>query len=112
MLNTQPEERPELKQFIRAARRSEIPEGSGRCISIGGCTVALFHANGEFYAVENSCKHQGGPLGDGEVYGTHVVCPWHGWEYDFSTGCNIDDPSMKLTCFAVRIEDDDVLVEI
>jgi nitrite reductase (NADH) small subunit len=101
-----------LKQFIKAARRSDIPEGSGRSINIGCRIVGLFHASGEFYAIDNSCQHQGGPLGDGEVYGTRVVCPWHGWEYDFSNGCNVDDPSVKLTCFAVKVEGDDVLVEI
>jgi len=40
------------------------------------------------------------------------VCPWHGWEYDFSTGRNVDDPSMMLTCFVVKVEGEDILVEI
>lgn len=101
-----------MKRFIKAVRCSDIAEGSARIVNIGDRAVALFHANGEFYAIDNACKHQGGPLGDGKVYGTHVVCPWHGWEYDFSTGCNVDDPSMKLTCFAVKVQDGDVLVEI
>ena len=101
-----------MKRFIKAARCSDIPEGSGRIVNIGDRAIALFHANGEFYAIDNACKHQGGPLGDGEVYGTRVVCPWHGWEYDFSMGCNVDDPSMKLACFAVKVQDDDVMVDI
>jgi nitrite reductase/ring-hydroxylating ferredoxin subunit len=101
-----------LAQFIKAARCNEIPEGRGMVIEAGGRTLALFHVGGQFYAIDNTCIHQGGPLGEGEVYGTRVVCPWHGWEYDFSTGCNVDDPSMKLACFAVKVEGDDVLVEI
>ncbi len=101
-----------MAQFIKAARCSEIPEGSGKVIEAGGRALALFHANGQFYAIDNACIHQGGPLGEGEVYGTRVVCPWHGWEYDFSTGCNVDDPSMKLACFAVKIDGNDILVEI
>jgi nitrite reductase/ring-hydroxylating ferredoxin subunit len=101
-----------LSRFIKAARRGDIPESSGKIIEIGGHTLALFHANGEFYAIDNACRHRGGPLGDGEVYGTRVVCPWHGWEYDFSTGCNVDDISMQLTCFAVKVENDDILVAI
>jgi nitrite reductase (NADH) small subunit len=101
-----------LAQFIKAARRGDIPEGSGRIIESGGLTLALFHANGEFYAIDNACMHQGGPLGEGDLYGTRVTCPWHGWEYDISTGCNVDDPSMKLTCYAVKVEGDDILVEI
>ena len=101
-----------MAQVIRAARGDEIPEGTGKIIEAGARTIAVFHANGEFYAIDNSCLHQGGPLGEGEVYGTRVVCPWHGWEYDVSTGCNVDDPSMKLACFRVRVEGDDILLEI
>jgi nitrite reductase (NADH) small subunit len=101
-----------LAQFIKAAKRRDISEGSGKTIEAGGRRLALFHANGQFYAMDNTCMHRGGPLGDGEVYGTRVVCPWHGWEYDFSTGCNVDDPSMRLTCFAVKVEGDDILVQI
>jgi 3-phenylpropionate/trans-cinnamate dioxygenase ferredoxin component len=101
-----------LAQFIKAARRGDIPEGSGKVIEAGGRTLALFNSNGRFYAIDNTCKHQGGPLGEGEVYGTRVICPWHGWEYDFSTGCNVDDPSMKLACFGIKVEGDDILVEI
>ena len=101
-----------MAQFIKAARRGDIPEGSGKMIEAGGRTIALFLADGQFYAIDNACKHRGGPLGEGEVYGTRVVCPWHGWEYDFATGCNVDDPSMKLACFAVKVEGDDILIEI
>ena len=101
-----------MGQVIRAASCGEIPEGHGKIIQAAGRTVAVFHANGEFYAIDNRCLHQGGPLGEGEVYGTRVVCPWHGWEYEFSTGCNVDDPSMKLTCFHVLVEGDDILLEI
>lgn len=101
-----------MAQIIRAARCGEIPEGTARIIQAGDRTIAVFHANGEFYAIDNRCLHQGGSLGEGEVYGTRVVCPWHGWEYDFSTGFNVDDPSMKLTCFLVRVEGDDILLEI
>ena len=101
-----------MGQFIRVARRGDIAEGRGKVIEAGGRAIALFHANGEFYAINNACLHQGGPLGEGEVYGARVICPWHGWEYDLSTGCNVDEPSMKLGCFAVKVEGEDVLVEI
>ena len=101
-----------MGQVIRAASCGEIPEGHGKIIQAAGRTIAVFHANGEFYAIDNRCLHQGGSLGGGEVYGTRVICPWHGWEYDFSTGCNVDDASMKLTCFQVRVEGDDILLEI
>ena len=101
-----------MAEFIRAAHRGDVPEGTGKIIKIGDRTLALFHANGQFYAIDNACKHRGGPLGEGEVYGTRVVCPWHGWEYDFAAGSSVDDPTMKLTCFAVKVAGDDILIEI
>jgi NAD(P)H-dependent nitrite reductase small subunit len=101
-----------LAQFIKIACCADIPEGTGKVVEAGDRVLALFQANGQFYAIENACKHRGGPLAEGEVYGTRVVCPWHGWEYDFSTGCNVDEPSMKVRCFAVRVEGDDIFVEI
>jgi nitrite reductase (NADH) small subunit len=102
----------ELGEFIKVASRSEIADGAGKVVEAGGHRIALFNSGGQFYAIDNACKHQGGPLGEGEVYGTRVVCSWHGWEYDFSTGCNVDDPSMRLRSFAVKIDGEDILVEV
>jgi nitrite reductase/ring-hydroxylating ferredoxin subunit len=101
-----------MAQWVKIARRGEIAEGSGKVVEVLGRTLALFHSAGQFYAIDNSCRHQGGPLGEGDVYGTRVVCPWHGWEYDLATGCNVDDPAMKLACFAVKLDGDDILVEV
>ena len=99
-----------MAQFIKVARRGDIPDGAGRVIEINGRLIALFHSGGQFYAIDNACLHQSGSLGEGEVYGTRVVCPLHGWEYDFATGSNVDDPSMKLTCFEVKVEGDEIML--
>jgi len=101
-----------VAEFVKVASVGEIPEGTGRTCEARGRKVAVFNSGGRFYAIDDACQHRGGPLGQGEVYGTRVVCPWHGWEYDFAAGCNVDDPGMKLACFAVRVEGDDVLVEL
>jgi nitrite reductase/ring-hydroxylating ferredoxin subunit len=101
-----------MAEFVKVANASEISDGSGKTVDVRGRKIAVFNAGGAFYAIDDACRHRGGPLGEGEVYGTRVVCPWHGWEYDFTTGCNVDDPSMKLSCFAVRVENGDVLVEV
>jgi nitrite reductase (NADH) small subunit len=100
-----------VASFVKVARCDEIPEGSGKMVEAGGRKIALFNSGGKFYAIDNTCRHRGGPLGEGDVFGTTVVCPWHGWEYDFTTGQNVDDPGVKVACFAVRVEGDDVLVE-
>ena len=101
-----------MGEFVRVAAVSDIPEGSGRTVEARGRKIAIFNAGGAFYAVDNACQHHGGPLGEGDVYGTRVVCPWHGWEYDFASGCNTDDPAMKLVCYAVEVRGNDLMVEV
>jgi nitrite reductase/ring-hydroxylating ferredoxin subunit len=98
--------------FVKVARSAEIKDGSGRVVEVGARKIAVFNAGGNFYAIDNTCTHRGGPLGEGEVHGTHVVCPWHGWEFDFATGCNVDDLTVRLACYAVRVENGDVLLEV
>ncbi len=101
-----------MGNFVKVARRGEIPEGTGKTVEAGGKPIALFNAGGNFYAIHNTCLHRGGPLGEGDLEGTTVTCPWHAWEYDITTGCNLDDETRKVACFAVRLEGDDILVEV
>ncbi len=100
-----------MGNFVKVASRADVPDGSGKVVEAGGKKIALFNAGGTFYAIGAECKHRGGPLADGEVVGTNVTCPWHGWEYDITTGQSIDDPNVKVGCFAVRVDGDDILVE-
>ena len=100
-----------MASFIKVAKVAEIPDGAGKTIEAGGKQIALFNLGGKFFAIDNACKHRGGPLGEGEVYGTTVTCPWHGWEYDVTSGASLDDSSIKLGCYSVKIEGSDVLVE-
>jgi nitrite reductase (NADH) small subunit len=100
-----------VANFVKVARRDEIPDGSGKTVEVGGRKIALFNAGGQFYAIDNSCRHRGGPLGEGDLMGTTVVCPWHGWEYDVTNGQSLDDPGVKVGCFAVRMDGDDILIE-
>ena len=100
-----------MASFIKVATMADIPEGSGKTVEAAGRQIALFNAAGKFYAIDNTCKHRGGPLGEGELDGTTVACPWHGWEYDITTGANLDDASIKLGCYPVKVEGDDILIE-
>lgn len=100
-----------MASFVKVATVNDVPEGTGKTVEAAGKQIALFNAGGKFFAIDNACKHRGGPLGEGELDGTSVVCPWHGWEYDITTGANLDDPAVKLGCYAVKIEGGDVLVE-
>lgn len=101
-----------MANFVRVAATSEIPAGQGKTFEVGGRKIAVFNIGGAFHAIDDTCKHRGGPLGEGEVDGTTVTCPWHGWSYDVTTGECVDDAECAVDRFPVKVESDDVLVEI
>ncbi|HEV3152404.1 MAG TPA: non-heme iron oxygenase ferredoxin subunit [Candidatus Baltobacteraceae bacterium] len=72
--------------FTRVASVADVPPGTGRAYSLERYDIAVFNVGGEFYALENSCPHQGGPIADGWVEDALVTCPWHGWCFDIRTG--------------------------
>jgi len=101
-----------MSELIKIAGRRDIPEDGAIIVEARGRKIALFNSGGSYYAIDNACRHLGGSLGAGDVSGTRVVCPLHGWEYDFTTGASVDDPEMRVACFAVTVEGDDVYIEI
>lgn len=98
--------------LTKVAKTSEIAPGTGKVVEISGKTVAIFNSEGTFFAIDNTCKHRGGPLGEGSLSSTTVTCPWHGWEYDVKTGECAMDPSIKVQKFDVKVEGDDVLISV
>ena len=62
--------------------------------------------------MENVCPHRGGPLGQGMVEGSKIVCPWHGWAWDTQTGAAVQNSQMKVAVYPLKIENGNVLVEI
>ena len=101
-----------MPTFMKVAAVGDVPPGTGKCIEAGGKQIALFNVGGTFHAIDNTCLHRGGPLGEGELEGMIVTCPWHGWQYDVRTGENEFDRAIKLRCYEVRVEDGDVKVAV
>lgn len=97
---------------IRVAGVEDVPPGEARVVEAGGRLVALFNVQGSFFAIDNACSHRGGPLGEGDVDGAVVTCPWHAWRWDVRTGANVNNPAVKLACFPVTVEDGAILVEL
>src|SRR5206468_1919757 len=64
---------------VRVAAVGDVASGEGRVVEVEGKTLALFNVDGTYYAIDNSCAHRGGPLGEGELDGCVVTCPWHAW---------------------------------
>jgi nitrite reductase/ring-hydroxylating ferredoxin subunit len=98
--------------LTKVGETADLKPGEARVVEAGGKTLALFNANGTYYALDNSCLHRGGPLGEGELEGTIVTCPWHGWRWDVSTGANTNNPAVKVSCFPVKVEGTAVFVEL
>lgn len=101
-----------MGKLVRAAQTADLNPGEGRVVEVEGKTLALFNVNGTYYAVDNTCLHRGGPLGEGELEGTVVTCPWHGWRYDVSTGANVNNPAVRVACFPVKVEGASIFVEV
>ncbi len=71
----------------------------------------ISNVDGTFYAIHNTCLHRGGPLGEGELKGKVVTCPWHGWQYDVSTGKVALNPAVAVACFPVEVRGEDIWVD-
>lgn len=101
-----------MSEYVSAGDAADIPPGTGRTVVIRGRPIAVFNVDGTYYAIEGTCLHRGGPVGDGDLEGTTVTCPWHGWQYDVTTGCHLLDPSVGLTKHDVRVEDGAVRIAL
>lgn len=91
---------------------ADVPVGEGRVVDADGKALALFNVEGAFYALDNACAHRGGPLGEGELHGTAVVCPWHAWRWDVKSGANLNNPAVRMTCFPVAVDGGRVFVDL
>ena len=101
-----------MANFVKVCKTGDVNEGCGKSIEINGKNVAVFKVAGNFYALNDTCGHRGGPLGEGELDGTTVVCPWHGWRYNVTTGENELVPDLPTNKYEVKVEGDDILVDI
>ena len=99
-------------QRVKIAAADDVAPGEGRVVEAGGRTLALFNVDGTFYAIDNTCSHRGGPLGEGDLDGRIVTCPWHAWRWDVTTGANANNPAVRVPCFPVTVEDGAVFVAL
>jgi nitrite reductase (NADH) small subunit len=98
--------------FVRAARKDDIPVGKIYEFQVGGQAIAIANVSGKFHAINSVCAHEGGPLGEGELEGQVVSCPWHGWQYDVTTGKVTQNPALGVDCYPVEVRGDDVFVDV
>ncbi len=99
-----------MTQWIKVAERFEIQPGKSKVVDLLGQSVAIFNVEGQFCATDNTCPHQGGPLGEGKLQGDVVTCPWHAWRYNVRTGCAVLTPNVRT--FDVRTDGNGVEVAV
>lgn len=92
--------------FIEVAHVSDVPVGRAKACG----NIAVYHTASGFFATTNTCPHRGGPLGEGDLLGNEIVCPWHFWSFDVTSGENCADPSLSIPTYEVRVDGDRVLV--
>jgi nitrite reductase (NADH) small subunit len=102
-----------MARTIKVAHVTDLAPGSGITVDAEGQPIALFNVDGTFYAIHDTCSHRGGPLGEGELHGAIVTCPWHGATFDVQTGAVTGPPARaSVLSFRVRVDGSDVLVEM
>ena len=101
-----------MANFVEAAKVDEIKPGHGKQVEVNGKPIALFNVDGKFFAIANTCPHQGGPLGEGQLADKVVTCPWHGWKFNVETGVSAVVASVKVPKYEVKVEDGKVMVAV
>ena len=102
-----------MAEFVKAANTDEVAPGQARLVNVKGREIVLFNIEGAFFALENPCTHEEGPLAEGEVLGHEVTCPWHGAKFDIRTGEALGPPAYEaVTRYNVRITGTDIEIEL
>jgi nitrite reductase/ring-hydroxylating ferredoxin subunit len=122
-----------LVQEYFVAGVDEIADGGRRVIEGGGLEIGVFRLGGDYFAWESNCPHQGGPVCQGRIMNrvdevidegarshgyrfveedVHIVCPWHGFEFNIRTGRHPGDPGTQLRGFSVSVRDDGIYVRV
>lgn len=97
---------------VVAGKASEIPPGGCVVVSANRRDIAVFNDGGTFRAIDDCCPHAGASLAGGHVEDGIVTCPWHAWRFRLEDGAWADNPRVKTTCYPVRVEGENVVVEV
>ena len=101
-----------MAKMVKVAEVSDLEPGQGKVVEAEGQGIALYNVGGIFHAIHNTCLHRGGPLGEGQLDGTTVTCPWHGWQFDLRTGQSWCEPErVKTKSYSVDVGQGRDLVE-
>ena len=97
---------------VLVAEVGAILDGQRKIIQVDDLSIGVFHHKGGWYALQNSCVHRGGPVATGNIDGDTLVCPWHGFEFNVTTGECLADPSARLDMYPVEVRDGQIYLEV
>ncbi|GAB4314797.1 MAG: non-heme iron oxygenase ferredoxin subunit [Candidatus Zixiibacteriota bacterium] len=101
------------EEFVTVAKTSDIPEGEARVVDLGGARLALCQVEGKFYAIDDTCTHDNGPLGAGTLDGHAIICPRHGAKFDVRDGRVLQMPAaFPVRAYNTRVVGDEIQVDI
>jgi nitrite reductase/ring-hydroxylating ferredoxin subunit len=112
-----------MRRYI-VGKVSELPPGERKIVEVQGRSIGVFNVHGTYYALRNSCPHQGAPLCLGAIKGMTMLskpgeyvwaregeilrCPWHGWEFDVTSGRSVCNPHRtRVKTYEVTVEEDE-----
>ena len=101
-----------MAAFQTVCKIDELPEGEGKTVKVGNRLIAVFFHDGNYFAIDDVCPHMGASLGTGWVEKGVVTCPWHAWRFRLCDGTWADYPKIKIGSYPVRIEGDEVQVQV
>jgi nitrite reductase (NADH) small subunit len=98
--------------FVKVADISALPDGETMEAKIAGHPYAVCNAGGTLHCLDGECPCTGGPLSQGAIRHDLLVCPWHGWRFDYNTGVCAYDDSITVARFPVKVEDGGIFVDV
>jgi 3-phenylpropionate/trans-cinnamate dioxygenase ferredoxin subunit len=102
-----------MAAFVTVAKTSDVEPGKVRVYEVNGRRIALCNVGGTFYAIDDVCTHDGGPLDQGVLEGDQIECPRHGARFDVKTGRALTLPAvMPVRSYPVQVEGDEVRVAV
>ncbi|MEX0750033.1 MAG: non-heme iron oxygenase ferredoxin subunit [Dehalococcoidia bacterium] len=103
----------QVGNFVAVAKTSDVPDGQIQVFEMADKRIALCNVGGTFYAIDDVCTHDGGPLDQGVLEGKLVECPRHGARFDVTDGRAVVLPAVRpVKTYPVQVEGDDVTVDV